>query len=182
MTRRQAFLAWIGASALFMLIGAFGPWVKALGMSVSGTDGSNDGWLVVGVVVVGGALVAGTRRYRAAGIWALLAGLAGAAVTLYDRHDVQNRIKSAGAFAQSVASVGWGLNLALIASISLAAAGAAWLTKIDTEMPQDVSASGTEGRSDLARAIEAGLIRWDAERGVWVEQQRPGAPAPPTSR
>jgi len=130
MTTRQGFLAWIGGSALFMLIGAFGPWVKALGISVSGTDGSNDGWLVVGGAVVCGALVAGTWRKREAGIAALIAGLGGAAVTLYDRHNIQDKIKSGGEFAQAVASVGWGLNLAPIASISLAIAGVVWLTNM----------------------------------------------------
>jgi hypothetical protein len=40
MTRRQAFLLWIEASALLMLVGALGPWIKALGVSMSGTDGS----------------------------------------------------------------------------------------------------------------------------------------------
>jgi hypothetical protein len=31
MTRRQGFLAWMPASALFMLIGAFGPRAKVFG-------------------------------------------------------------------------------------------------------------------------------------------------------
>src|SRR5207245_10709136 len=83
--RRQAFLIWIGASALLMAVGAFGPWVKAFAISVSGTDGSNDGWVVLGAAVVGAGLAAVTRANRGAGAWALLAGRVGGGTTRYAR-------------------------------------------------------------------------------------------------
>ena len=114
---------WALASAALMVVGAFGPWVKALGISVGGTDGSNDGWLVVVVAAVGGLLFYATRRDRGAGLWALLGGAAGTAITLYDRSHVQHAIADGGLLGQAVVQVGWGLNLALIASISFGLAG-----------------------------------------------------------
>jgi hypothetical protein len=36
---RKGLQYWVLASALGMVLGAFGPWVKALGQSVSGVDG-----------------------------------------------------------------------------------------------------------------------------------------------
>jgi hypothetical protein len=112
-----------------MAVGAFGPWVKALGQSVGGTDGSNDGWLVVAAALIGGLLFYMTRTQRAAGVWALLGGIAGVAVTLYDRSNVQNAINSGGALTHALVQVGWGLNLALAASASMAIAGAVYWVK-----------------------------------------------------
>ncbi|HVC85788.1 MAG TPA: hypothetical protein VNC40_00030 [Gaiellaceae bacterium] len=114
---------------MLMAIGAFGPWVKALGQSVGGTDGSNDGWLVVAAAAIGGLLFYATRSTRAAGIWTLLAGAAGLAVTVYDRNNIQNKINQSGAFVKALASVGWGLNLALAASASMALAGLIWVAQ-----------------------------------------------------
>jgi len=114
---------WVFGSAALMVLGAFGPWVKVLGASVAGTDGSNDGWLVVAAAVIGALLFYVTRSRRGAGIWALLGGIAGVAVTLYDRSNVQSAIDNAGSLAGLV-QIGWGLNLALAASVSMAAAGA----------------------------------------------------------
>ena len=106
-----------------MLIGAFGPWIKALGQSVSGTDGSNDGWLIVVAAGVGAALFYVRRSSRTAGVWPVLAGIGGVIVTLYDRSNIQDKIHQGGALLQAVAQVGWGLNLALAASASMAIAG-----------------------------------------------------------
>jgi hypothetical protein len=41
---------WAVASIVLMLVGAFGPWAKVLGLvTVNGTDDGKDGWVVVGV-------------------------------------------------------------------------------------------------------------------------------------
>ena len=109
---RQGLQWWVLGSAALMAVGAFGPWVKALGQSVGGTDGSNDGWLVVAAAVIGACSSTCTRTQRAAGVWALLGGIAGTAVTLYDRSNVQDAINKGGAFAHALVQVGWGLNLA----------------------------------------------------------------------
>lgn len=126
---RRGIQWWVLGSGVLMLIGAFGPWVTVLGSSVGGTDGSNDGWLVVAAAAIGGGLFYAMRRSRAAGVWALLGGLAGLAVTAYDRGNLQNAIRRGGAFERAIAQVGWGLNLALIASISMAIAGVVAIIK-----------------------------------------------------
>lgn len=129
MDRRQAVLSWVLGSAGLMVVGAFGPWVKALGMSASGTDGSNDGWVVVAAALIGGGLFALARESRRlSGLVAVLGGVLGLAVTIYDRHNVQSAIQEGGAFVQGLAQIGWGLNLALVASVSLAVAGLVWQT------------------------------------------------------
>src|SRR2546422_7564494 len=97
---------WVFGSAALMIVGAFGPWVKALGQSVGGTDGSNDGWLVVAAAGLGGLLFYLTRSQRAAGVWAFLGGSGGVAVTLYDRSNVQDAIDQGGAFARALVQVG----------------------------------------------------------------------------
>ena len=131
MAARQRLQWWVLGSAALMAIGAFGPWVKALGQSVGGTDGSNDGWLVVIAALAGGGLFYATRGTRGAGVWALVAGIGGLAVTIYDRNNVQNAIDKGGALTQALASIGWGLNLALAASASMAVAGLVWAARAE---------------------------------------------------
>jgi hypothetical protein len=113
--------AWFGiASCIAMVVGAFGPWAKALtglgGLSVSGTDGSNDGWVVVAVAILGGsALVAASKRHSVrAAIGAVVLGLVSVGVCLEDRVDLEN----VGDSDSAVVQAGWGLNLALLASIA----------------------------------------------------------------
>lgn len=140
---RQGIRWWVFGSAALMIVGAFGPWVKALGQSVGGTDGSNDGWLVVAAAVIGGLLFYVLRERRAGGVWALLAGGAGIAITLYDRSNVQNAIDNGGAFTQALVQVGWGLNLALAASVSMAVAAVVYLMQArqaEQPLPPPVSA------------------------------------------
>jgi len=50
-------------------------------------------------------------------------------VTEYDRQHIQHKIDTGGALVQAVAQIGWGLNLAMIASISLIVAGFVWNTR-----------------------------------------------------
>lgn len=117
---------WVFGSTAAMVIGAFGPWVTALGISVSGTDGSNDGWLVVGAAALGVLLFWSRRDTRAAAIGPVIGGVAGLGITFYDRQNVQHKISKGGAFVQALAHVGWGLNLSLVASLSMLIAGAVW--------------------------------------------------------
>jgi hypothetical protein len=126
---RRGVRTWVFASAALMAVGAFGPWVKVLGISVAGTDGSNDGWLVVAAAAIGGLLYYLLRSRPAGGVWALLAGLAGTGVTLYDRSNVQDAINNGGPLTSGLAQVGWGLNLALGASISMAVAAVVHLLR-----------------------------------------------------
>jgi hypothetical protein len=149
-----------------MLIGSFGAWVKLGAMSVSGTDGSNDGWVVVIAAVLGLLLLVLSRRHRVAGLWALLAGLAGAATTVYDRNNVQDKIHQGGALVQALASVGWGLNVAMIASFSLLIAGIAWLIQITDEEPIGI-APASQRQGDASP-----LFRRDPTTGEFVEIER----------
>ena len=113
---------WAGISLALMVVGAFGPWVKVLGLvTINGTDGGGDGWLVIGAAGVAAVLLliyAKTRRK-----WLLvlpaLAGLAGAATTAYDITDI-SRLSSGSLFgASETFSAQWGIYLALAASLSL---------------------------------------------------------------
>jgi hypothetical protein len=125
MERQAKIVYCVLASALLMLLGAFGPWAKVFGFSVSGTDGSNDGWIVVVVAVVGAGLFLWRRGTRYAGLWPVLAGAAGSAVTIYDRQNLSSA--GDGELAEGLVQVGWGLNLAMLASISFSIAGVVWI-------------------------------------------------------
>jgi hypothetical protein len=106
-----------------MALGAFGPWVTVLGISVDGTNG--DGWLVLGAAGVAALALLLHRRRPSKGkaLWALLGGAVGTAITIYDRNNLSSAINDGGTLTRGLAQVGWGLNLALIASISLGIAG-----------------------------------------------------------
>jgi len=128
----RGILAWALASAGLMIVGAFGPWAKVLAESVNGTDGSNDGWIIAGIGLLGGLLVYAKRESRGVGFAAIVTGLLGAAGTLYDRHNLTSEISHAGPLGQAMVQVGWGLNLALAASVSLAIAGLASFSQTGT--------------------------------------------------
>ena len=132
MTRQQALFWWVVGSAALMVIGSFGPWAKVLGFSVSGTDGSNDGWIVVTAALVGGAVFLWKRETKRAGLAAIAGGVLGAITTIYDRSNLKDAAAEGGEFGNLV-QVGWGLNLAMIASISFAISGVAWLRKYEQE-------------------------------------------------
>jgi hypothetical protein len=119
-------VVWVLASSLAMVLGALGPWATALGFSLDGIDGSDDGWMVIAVAVIGAGLFVRSPSARLAGVWPMLAGLVGLAVTIYDRHVLTGEIGEDGDLAQAVVGIGWGLNVSLIASISMAAAAIAW--------------------------------------------------------
>jgi hypothetical protein len=126
---RQGLLIWISASAALMVLGSFGPWVKVFAMSASGIDGHNDGWLVVAAAALAVLLFFLRRDSRAGGVWALLGGLAGTAITFHDRLKVSSAISDGGELVQAAAQVGWGLNVALLGSVSLTIAGLVWVAK-----------------------------------------------------
>ncbi|MES1246188.1 MAG: zinc ribbon domain-containing protein [Actinomycetota bacterium] len=143
---RVGMVMWAGVSLALMLVGSFGPWVKALGISVSGTDGGNDGWAVIVVGVIVALLVYGGRRVRNGGWSALIGGIGGAAITIHDRSHLSAAINQGGSFTRALVQVGWGLNAAMIGSISLAICGVLWLltwtsADLDDELPEPPAAS-----------------------------------------
>ena len=122
-----------------MVIGAFGPWAKVLAVSISGTEGGNDGWFVVAIAVVAGAVFLWTRETTQAGYAAIAGGVLGASIAIYDRTNVKDAASENGQLGELV-QVGWGLNLALVASISLALAGAVWILKFEEKPSESAQA------------------------------------------
>lgn len=118
---------WVGASLVLMVIGAVGPWAKVLNLiTINGTDGGRDGWIVIGAAAFAAILllVYSWRRRRWLLILAVLAALAGAATAAYDIVDIGRRFSASNGGGELV-SVGWGVYVALIGSVSLAIAGVA---------------------------------------------------------
>jgi hypothetical protein len=115
-------LWWVLGSAVLMAIGAIGPWAKALFVSVSGLDG--DGWFVLlGAVVIVAITLIHVRRHatRNRRPWwpfavGLLAAVIAAATAIYDANNIQREISESD--IEGIASVGWGLWLACVASVS----------------------------------------------------------------
>jgi hypothetical protein len=113
---------WLLASGLLMALGGVGPWAKAFGVSIGGTDGG-DGWfLIVGGLAA--AAVAGRRlaspRGRRGLIGFAVVGVVCVVVTIIDLADIGSMAD--GTAFGSVIDAGWGIYLSLIASLSLLAA------------------------------------------------------------
>ena len=116
---------WIGASALFVCIGSFGPWAKIFVITANGLDG--DGWLtlVAGLAALGLIAVYVRSNRRPRPMWPLLATvvLAGiaAAIGVYDWAQIERVVDTSSEeepFDFSI-SVGWGLVLMTISAFSL---------------------------------------------------------------
>jgi Protein of unknown function (DUF2510) len=169
------------ASAGLMVIGAFGPWVKAFAVSVGGTDGSNDGWLVVAAALIAALVILARREKASAGVWAILAGVAGAGTTIYDRSNVSSAISDAGPLAQSVVQVGWGLNLAMVASISLAIAGLASFAKSRAaSSSSEPTATGDQVASVVPAGwyqdpVDSSLVRYWTGSAWTADTAKPGS-------
>jgi hypothetical protein len=124
-----------------MILGGFGPWAKAsvllgetpvFSLTVNGTDGGGDGWIVIaaaGVAIALLVVIAVTwRRWLA--LVPLIAGVVGAAVAAYDISDI-NSVSAGNARATANASAQWGIYLSLIASIGLALASLAMIYELN---------------------------------------------------
>jgi hypothetical protein len=114
--------AWI--AAFLMALGAVGAWVSTPASSVSGVDGTNDGWIVGAVAVAAALLVYRARGRRECGLVMLAASVVSAGVSVYDRSHLE---RVAGQSLGPLVRVGWGLNLDLLASVALGLLGLLWL-------------------------------------------------------
>jgi hypothetical protein len=137
MTRLTAVrvFGWGLVSAVVMVIGAFGPWAKVLGLvTVNGTDDGGDGWVVIVAAVLGiVALLLWRMRSRRWLILSVIAGAAGLATAVYDRIDIEGTTD--GVDVGALVDAGWGIYVAMIGSASLAAAAiAGWMI---TAAPQE---------------------------------------------
>jgi hypothetical protein len=128
--RRGWFLLWGLLSALFMAIGSVGPWLEEGRAYGGGGIQYGDVWLVLVAAIVGAVVLIVWSQRRLAGVAALLAGLVGLAITPYDREHLIRLIPlppGVSLFTGGFLQVGWGLNLALVASFSFALCGLVWL-------------------------------------------------------
>jgi hypothetical protein len=114
LSRRAKIGIWVGVSAALMFVGALGPWAKAFGvLAVSGTDGDGVIVLIAGLIVGGAAWLhrQGTRLWAV--VIGILAAVVGAATSIYDLANIKSVLDNSG-----VVTVGWGLWLDCIASVS----------------------------------------------------------------
>jgi hypothetical protein len=138
--RRGWLLLWGLLSALLMF-GSLGPWLRA-GLGDDGGLQRGNGWLVLVAAVAGAAVLVAWRQRRIAGVAALLAGLVSLAVALHAATHIKGLIPPGTVFLGSRPNLygpppplrfgfssfsGWGLDLALLGSLSFALCGLAWL-------------------------------------------------------
>lgn len=129
--QRAGILAWALVSAGLVVVGAFGPWLTALSVvSVNGwtIDRKAAGILIV-LALLGGLGVWARRDTAQSGVFAACTGLPAGLLALYEHHHISTRISSAvpgySQVVNGLVHVGWGLDLALVASASLMLAGIA---------------------------------------------------------
>jgi len=154
--RRQVVVIWALVSSALILVGAFGPWVTALGViSVSGTDFDKHGWYMAALALLGAAVAWVRRLDVAGGGTAIVIGLAGIGLSLHDHHRLDSALSQAGPIGHEIVHVGWGLNAALVGSISLVLAGFGWFVS-DVE---DAPAVRSEPTAPNVPTIPAGWYR-----------------------
>jgi hypothetical protein len=127
---RPGIFWWTAVSAVLMVVGGFGPWASALGVTLSGIDGG-DGWFLIipGLLALGLLFVQVSRAdARWPMILVLLLGALGALVAIVDLNDISS-LGSESALLDDVVDTGWALYLSLIASLSLMAASIATLVR-----------------------------------------------------
>lgn len=143
-TDRRGWLLWWGlASAVLMALGSIGPWIRVGAFPGGGiVERHNGGLLVLAAAVIGASLLVVWQQRRAAGVAALLAGLVGLAVRLHDRRHLTSLLRGrhfppgVHVFTPLFIHVGWGLDLALLASLSLAVCGLVWLLALREDPPE----------------------------------------------
>ena len=124
-TERNVYTLWIEATAAAMVVGVFGSWATVRGAGVAGTATGSRGWVVLCAALLASGVFWFRRGTRSAGVYVFLLGVVAVAAVAYDRTHLGDTIGSSSA-TSAAARAGWGLNLALGGSVSLAVAGAAW--------------------------------------------------------
>lgn len=116
-------MVWAGASAVLALVGCAGPWITALFISRAGLD-TPDGRLVGLLALIGGVMLVvygtGVSRSAALPVLTTLAGALCAVTAASDLVEISSEegVDFFGSRIQ-VLQPGWGLYLALAASVSL---------------------------------------------------------------
>ena len=136
--------------ALLMAFGSVGPWLE-VGRAFSGGVRQGHVWLILVLAVVGAALLVAWRQRGTAGLAAFVSGVVGVGVALYDRSHwgvfvpIHAR-PGVNYFIEGPVHLGWGLYLALFASLGLAMCGLVWLAAFGRR------------KSPLARAAHVALM------------------------
>jgi len=126
MAERLLYTSWVEVSAALMVVGVFGTWVHVGADGVSGSSSGNHGWVVLTTAVLAAGVFWFRRRTRSAGVYVALIGAVAVAAVVYDRTHLASAIGGGSVVAAS-AQAGWGLEVALVASLSLTVAGATWV-------------------------------------------------------
>jgi hypothetical protein len=126
MTDRLVYLIWLEASATAMVVGVFGSWVTVGNSGVSGTAQGSHGWIVLASALVAAGVFWFRRATRSAGAYVAVLGVVALGAVVWDRTHLEETV-GGGKIVTAVAHAGWGLDLALAGSISLAVVGAAWV-------------------------------------------------------
>ena len=164
-------LWWVVVSAVLMTVGAFGPWATVLFFSISGMEGG--GWFVLGggiVVLFMAALHWRQRsgdRYRPWWPFAVgfIAAAIAAAVAIYNVVDVES--VAGEEFFDEAVSVGWGLWLAVLASVSAMAA----LVTALLARNEGISVEAAEAVKRAERAAaDAALVHRNGFASTWAAQ------------
>ena len=159
---RRVYVVWIEASAAVMVVGVFGSWATAGGSGVSGTSPGSRGWVVLTAALLAGAILVFRRGTRSAGIYVAAIGVVAVAAVAYDRTHLGDTIGTSSA-TEAAARAGWGLNLALGASVSLTVAGLAWAVALN-RLPWSWLAPTAAPRAGRPTAIELAARDNEAQR------------------
>ncbi len=159
-TDRHVYTIWLEASAALMVVGVYGSWVTVGGSGVAGTAQGSRGWIVLAAALLAGAILWFRRGTRSAGVYVAVLGAVAVAAVAYDRTHLSDTT-GGGNLAQAAARAGWGLNVALGASVSLAVAGAAWAVALNT-LPWSWLATTTRPGGGNPSAIELAARESDA--------------------
>jgi hypothetical protein len=120
------YLTWIEASAALMVVGAYGAWVKVGPTGLSGLTSGAHGWITLAAGLLAAGVAWFRRATRSAGAYVAAAGAASFVAVVYDRKHLA-AIVGGGKVVGQAAGSGWGLYVALGASISLTVAGLVWV-------------------------------------------------------
>lgn len=151
-TWKLGLVIWIEASAAAMVVGVFGPWARVSAHAVPGTDAGNHGWIVLAAALAAAGVLWFRRGTRSAGVYVVILAVVGFGAVVYDRSHLGDLI-GGGAVVAAAASSGWGLEVALAGSISLAVAGLAWALML-SDLPWAWVAGQADGSAPGPSAVE----------------------------
>jgi hypothetical protein len=143
--KRGRVLLWGLLSALLVALGSPSPWLQFRFTN----HGELQQGLVLVAAVTGAVLLVALRQRRSAGVAALLAGLVGLGITLHALTHIWLPLLYGPFAPNGFGAVGWELDFALLASLSLALCGLVWLLAF-ADPPESARAANATTYGDLA--------------------------------